>query len=129
MAKNYDPQPLIDMLEALRAERNESYREASMFAGLDHQSMRRYCVRRQRPQRQALLALADHFEVNPNDLLTLAGYQAMELFERADADPDSLPADIRPLIEDLRQIADPMLRRRLIEAIRLLLAEYVLNRQ
>jgi len=74
----YDLEPLVRLLEHLRAERNESYREASLNAGLDLEAVRRYCVQRQRPQMQALIVLADHFGVNPNDLLEVAGYRPLE---------------------------------------------------
>lgn len=74
---SYDPEPLVSLLERLRAERNESYREASLNAGLDSETMRRYCVRHQRPEMQALIILAEHYEVNPNELLAAAGYRGM----------------------------------------------------
>mgnify|MGYP000411212499 CR=1 FL=1 len=121
----YDPEPLVRMLEHLRAERNESYREASLNAGLDTETMRRYCVRKQRPQMQALIVLADHYGVNPNELLQAAGYAPLKLFERAAVDPESMPLDVKELLNDLSQIADPVLRRRVIDAIRLLVAGYL----
>jgi len=122
---DYDPQRLAEFLEALLKERNESYREASLRAGLDHGAIRRYIRRGQRPARTSLLALADHFGVNPNDLLVLAGYLPMEIFERLALDPQTMPSDILPLVEDLRCIADPVLRRRLVEAVRVLLTGYL----
>lgn len=122
---HYDARPLAAYLEQLLAERNESYREASLRAGLDHQAMRRYTRRGQRPARTSVMALADHFGVNPNVLLELAGYPPMEIFAQAEVDPTQMPADIRPLVEDLQQIADPMRRRELIAALRLLLAAHL----
>jgi hypothetical protein len=121
----YDPEPLVRMLEHLRAERNESYRAASLNAGLDPETMRRYCVRKQRPQMQALIILADHYRVNPNDLLQAAGYRPLELFERVEVDPESVPSDVKELMDDLSRIADPVLRRRVVEAIRLLIAGHL----
>jgi hypothetical protein len=121
----YDPEPLKACLEALLAEHNESYREASIRSTLDHQALRRYVVLGQRPSRSSVLALADHFGANPNDLLVLAGYPPMEIFERTIVDPESLPSDIRPLLNDLQRIADPVLRRRLVDALRLLIAGYL----
>jgi len=121
----YDPEPLKKCLEALLAEHNESYREASMRSDLDHQALRRYVVLGKRPTRQSLLALADHFGANPNDLLALAGYPPMEIFERVAVDPGSLPSDVRPLLNDLQSIPDPVLRRRLVESIRVLIAGHL----
>ena len=125
----YNPQPLVEMLEYLRAERNESYRAASLNAGLDAETMRRYCVLKQRPQMQALIVLADHYEVNPNDLLQAAGYRPLKLFERALVDPESVPSDVKELMDDLSRIADPVLRRRVVESIRLLIAGYLPGEQ
>ena len=122
---DYDPRPLAEFLKALLKERNESYREASLRAGLDHGAIHRYIHRRQRPTRTSLLALADHFGVNPNDLLVRAGYPPMEMFDRLALEPQTMPSDIRPLVEDLRRIADPVLRRRLVEAMRFLIAGYL----
>jgi transcriptional regulator with XRE-family HTH domain len=122
---DYDPIRLGQVLDELRQGRNESYREASLNAGLDHGALRRYICDGRRPQRQALIALADHFGVNPNELLPLAGYPPMKLFERVVVDPDSLPPDIGGLVEDLQRIPDRAQRRKLVEAVRVLLAGYL----
>jgi hypothetical protein len=37
----YDPEPFISRLEGLRKSHSESFREASLRAGLDHQTIRR----------------------------------------------------------------------------------------
>ena len=121
----YDPEPLVRMLEHLRHERNESYREASLRAGLDQEAVRRYCVRKQRPQMQALIVLADHYGVNPNDLLQAAGYRPLLLFERVEVDPDSLSSDVKELVDDLSRIADPVLRRQIVQAVRVLVSGYL----
>lgn len=117
--------PWAKLLEELRQARNESYREASLKSGLDHGALRRYICDGRRPQRQALIALADHFGVNPNELLPLAGYPPMKLFQRVAADPDSLPSDIGGLAEDLQRIPDRTQRRKLVEAVRVLIAGYL----
>lgn len=121
MAKGYDPTRLVALMEQLLEQRNESYREASLRAGLDHGAVRRYMRAGHRPDREALLLLADHFGVNPNDLLVAAGYAPLKMFERERTDLDSLSPDVRALAQDLERIADPVLRRRLVAAIRLLL--------
>lgn len=123
--REYDPRPLAELLTALLRERNESYRQASLRSGLDHQAVRRYVVNGQRPSRTSVLALADHFGVNPNELLVRAGYPPMELFTTAAVDLSRIPSDVQPLVADLQRIADPVLRRRLVEALRLLIAGYL----
>jgi transcriptional regulator with XRE-family HTH domain len=122
---DYDPERLAQVLDELRQTRNESYREASLNAGLDHGALRRYIADGRRPQRQALIALADHFGVNPNELLPLAGYPPMKLFQQVAVDPDSLPSDLGDLVADLQRIPDRSQRRKLVEAVRVLLAGYL----
>ena len=122
---DYDPVCLAQVLDEQRQSRNESYREASLNAVLHHGALRRYNCDGRRPQRQALIALADHFSINPNELLPLAGYPPMQLFERVAVDPDSLPSDIGGLVEDLQRIPDRAQRRKLVEAVRVLLAGYL----
>ena len=122
---DYDRARLAQVLDELRQGRNESYRQASLNAGLDHGTLRRYICDGHCPQRLALIALADRFGVNPNELLLLAGYPPMKLFQRVLVDPDSLPSDIGALIEDLQRIPDRAQRRRLAEAVRVLLAGYL----
>jgi transcriptional regulator with XRE-family HTH domain len=125
MAKGYDPKRLVPVLEELLEKKNESYREASLKAGLDHGSMRRYLRDGKRPSMNALFLLANHFEVNPNTLLVLADYPPMRMFEREPADLDKLTPDVRRLAEDLERIGDPTLRWRLAAALRLLIAGYL----
>lgn len=125
MAKGYDPAPLVAALEGLLAERNESYREAALRSGLDHSAVRRYVCEKRRPSREALLALGDHFGVNPNELLKLAGYAPLRMFERSTEDLGGVSVDVRELVDELERIGDPVLRRRLVEAIRLLIGGYL----
>lgn len=122
---DYDLAHLARLLDELRHAHNESYREASLRAGLDHGAMRRYICDGRRPQRQALIALADHFGINPNELLPLAGYAPLDLFDQVAVDPGSLPSEIGALVQDLERIPDRSQRRRLVEAVRVLIAGYL----
>lgn len=119
----YDPKPFITRLEQLLAERNESRREAALRAGLDHQTIRRY-LNGQRPDRQSLLVLADHFEVNPNEFLKLAGYQPLKIFEIKTTSAEALPPEAVDVAKDIARIADPGLRKAVAHAIRVLLKKY-----
>jgi transcriptional regulator with XRE-family HTH domain len=125
MPKPYDAKRLAAVFKRLLEEHNESYREASLRAGLDHAAVGRYIREEQRPSRGSILVLADHFGVNPNDLLELAGYKPLAIFEREPADLEDLSPSVRALLDDLESIADPVLRRRLAEAVRLLIAGYL----
>lgn len=111
--KEYDREAFGAYLEQLRQERNESYREASMAAGLDHGAMRRYINDKQRPTRESCIALADHFGVNPNELLTRAGYQAMHFFDRSLVDPMAYPPEVEEVASSLARL-EPVWRRRAV---------------
>jgi len=125
MSKRYDPSQLVPVLEKLLEERNESYRQASLQAGLDHGALGRYLRDKKRPSLNALFLLADHFDVNPNDLLVLADYPPLKMFEREPGNLDQVSPHVRALAEDLERIGDPVLRRRLAQAARLLIAGHL----
>ena len=75
--KPYDRAALAEYLEGLRRNRNESFRQAALRSGLDHGALLRYTKKHQRPTRESCIALADHFGVNPNEILTRAGYDPL----------------------------------------------------
>jgi transcriptional regulator with XRE-family HTH domain len=119
--KEYDRAAFAAYLEGLRQERNESYREASMAAGLDHGAMRRYIREKQRPTRESCIALADHFGVNPNELLTRAGYEAMHFFDRSLVDPSAYPPEVEEVASCLARMKPASRRREVCRAVRELL--------
>lgn len=119
----YDPQPFIARLEQLLVERNETMREAGLKAGLDHQAVRRY-LNGQRPTRTSLLILADHFEVNPNEFLQLAGYKPLKIFEIRTESAEALPPEAVDVAKDIARIPDPGTRKAVAQAIRTLLKKY-----
>jgi transcriptional regulator with XRE-family HTH domain len=121
--KKYNPRPFVKRLEQLLEERNETWREASLGAGLDHQTIRRY-MNGHRPDRQSLLVLADHFEINPNEFLQLAGYPTMKIFEVKTASAEALPPEAVDVAMDIARIADPGTRKSVVQAIRTLLKKY-----
>ncbi len=114
----YDRAAFAGYLERLLDERNESMREASLEAGLDHSALSRFITQRQRPTRESCIALADHFRVNPNEILTRAGYDAMHFFDRTLVDPEALPVEVAVLARYLSRIQPLARRRRLCQAIR-----------
>lgn len=119
--KEYDRAAFAEHLEELRQARNESYREASLAAGLDHGSMLRYIKKKQRPTRESCIALADHFEVNPNELLTRAGYEAMHFFDRSLIDPSAYPPEVEEVASFLARMEPASQRRQVCRAVRELL--------
>jgi transcriptional regulator with XRE-family HTH domain len=121
--KKYNSKPFVKRLEQLLEERNETWREASLSSGLDHQTIRRY-MNGHRPDRQSLLVLADHFEVNPNEFLQLAGYPTMKIFEVKTKSAKALPPEAVDVAMDIARIADPGTRRAVVQAIRMLLKKY-----
>jgi transcriptional regulator with XRE-family HTH domain len=118
--EKYNPKPFVKRLEQLLEEHNETWRDASLGAGLDHQTIRRY-MNGHRPDWQSLLMLADHFEINPNEFLQLAGYPTMKIFEVKTKSTEALPAGAVDVAMDIARIADPGTRKAVVQAIRTLL--------
>ena len=114
----YNREAFAAYLESLLAERNETMRSASIGAGLDHGALQRFIVKRQRPTRESCIALADYLKLNPNEILTRAGYAPMHFFDRSLVDPDALPAEVSELAGWLSRIQPPEMRRQLCAAVR-----------
>lgn len=70
----YEPERFIPYVKRLLEERNETAREASLRAGLDRSALWRFIRKGTRPHRDACILLAQHFGVNPNEMLQAAGY-------------------------------------------------------
>ena len=68
----YEPQPFIARLNELLKKNKESYREAALSSGLDHQAVRRILAGQQ-PSMTNCILLADHFGVNPNEFCNCSG--------------------------------------------------------
>ena len=71
-----------ELLFRLLEESGESYRAASMAAGLSSATISNHMRRAVRPMRNACIALADHFGINPNVMLEAAGYAPPRFFDR-----------------------------------------------
>jgi len=119
--KEYDREAFAEYLEGLRQEANESYRGVSVAAGLDHGALRRYIKKHQRPTRESCIALADHFGVNPNELLTRAGYEPMHFFDRSLVDPAAYPPEVEDVASYLARMKPASWRRAVCRAVRELL--------
>lgn len=123
MSANYEPQKLVARLTELLETRKESAREASLASSLDHQALRRF-LDGQRPNMIACILLADHFEINPNELLELGGWPTLSTFNIKTANAENLPVEAVEVAMDVARIEDPGLRREVADAIRLLLKKH-----
>lgn len=122
-SKNYDPDPLIGRVTELLKQHNESFREASLKTGLDHQAIRRLRAGN-RPQMHVCILLADHFGVNPNELLALAGWPTLKAFDIHTESAENLPPEAVEVAKAIAQIPSPGTRKTVAEAILVLVRKY-----
>jgi hypothetical protein len=119
----YDPEPFKKRLLQLLETKNETYREASLDSGLDHQAVRRILAGR-RPAMHICILFADHFGVNPNEFLELGGWPALKAFDIHAASAENLPPEAVDVAMDVARIPDPGTRKQVAIAIHMLLAKY-----
>jgi len=79
--QQYGPEPFRRLLLELLGRTGETYRRASRAAGLRGNAISRF-MEGARPSKHDCVALADHFGVNPNDLLQAAGIEDPKRRER-----------------------------------------------
>ena len=124
LQKPFIPEPFIARLKELMEKHNESYREAGMDAGLDHQAIRRI-LSGQRPAMVNCILLADHFEVNPNEFLELAGWPMLSVFDIRSVDKEKLPPEAVEVALVLAKISNPGVRKEVAQAIMTLVKKYI----
>jgi transcriptional regulator with XRE-family HTH domain len=117
---DYDAAPFQELLKELLEEAGESQSKAARITGLHQTSISGY-LRGTRPMRDACIALADHFGINPNVMLEAAGYASLHFFDRTLVDPRGLSPEAVDLARLVDQIEDRAARRRAIQAVRDLL--------
>jgi len=115
-------QPWAVLLEELCQARNESYRRASLAAGLDHGAVHRFVRGNCRPHRESCIALAHHFGLNPNEMLVAAGHEPLPWFDPSLVDASDYPFEVKQVAETLMRISSPRLRREICEALQTLTA-------
>lgn len=106
----YDPQPFITRLAELLKKQKESYREAALSSGLDHQAVRRILAGQQ-PSMTNCILLADHFRVNPNEFLALAGWPTLKAFDTLPIRQEQLPPEVVEVALSLAKITNPGVRK------------------
>jgi len=119
MNAEFDSEALTKRITKLLKDRNESLREAALESGLDHQALRRFMAG-QRPNMIACILLADHFDVNPNEFLQLAGWPALKVFDIQVTSAENLPPEAVDVAKDIARISDPGTRKMVSEAVRAL---------
>lgn len=119
----YDPEPFIQRLKGLLEKHNESYREAGLDSGLDHQAIRRI-LSGQRPSMVNCILLADHFGVNINEFLELASWPKLKTFDVQAIDSEKLPPESVNVALAVAKISDPETRKEVSEAILTLVRKY-----
>ncbi len=120
---DFDPEPLVSRIKDLLKKHNESYREASLRSGLDHQAIRRILAG-QKPQMHVCILLADHFGVNPNEILQLAGWPTLKAFDVMAIDVGNLPPEAAEIALAVAKISEPKVRREVTDAILILMKKY-----
>ena len=103
-AKTFNPKPFVDRIDQIMAKSNISMRQSGVESGLDHETIRRV-KDGQRPDMTHCIMLADYFDINPNELLQLADWPTLKVF-------------------DIAKIPDPGTRKEVAKAIRVLLKKY-----
>lgn len=106
----YDPQPFVTRLDELLKKNKESYREAALSSGLDHQAVRRILAGQQ-PSMTNCILLADHFRVNPNEFLALAGWPTLKAFETQAVSQEQLPPEVVEVALSLAKVTNPGTRK------------------
>ena len=126
--QDYEVDRFRNFVKPLLEQRDESYRQASMSAGLDETAISRY-FRGTQPMRDACIALADHFGVNPNEMLKAAGYAPLHFFDRRLIDPNAIPPDVEQFLGEIMKIENETIRKEMIEALRQVLKVQMMMRE
>ena len=88
----------------------ESYREAALSSGLDHQALRRILAGQQ-PSMTNCILLADQFGVNPNEFLALAGWPTLKAFDTQPISQAQLPPEVVEVALSLAKVTNPGTRK------------------
>lgn len=107
---DYDPQPFIARMNELLKKNKESYREAALSSSLDHQAVRRILAGQQ-PSMTNCILLADHFRINANEFLALAGWPTLKAFEIQAFNQEQLPPEVVEVALSLAKVSNPGIRK------------------
>jgi transcriptional regulator with XRE-family HTH domain len=116
--KSYDAKAFSRYLKGLVEASELTMRQVSLRAGLDHGAVSRF-VRGRHPHRDSCLLLAETLQVDPNQVLVMAGYEPMPVVDRSLIDPADFPPEVKEFAADLATIPADR-RREIIAALRVL---------
>ena len=119
----YTPEEFVPFVKRLVEESQQSMRQVSLGAGLDHAALYRYLNQGQRPNQDACIALAHYFKVHPNEMLQKAGYPPRAYFDLSLADPDEFSPEVKAVAQELMKIEDDAQRRRVAQTVLQLVEE------
>jgi hypothetical protein len=122
-ANTYASGPFVNRIKDLLKQRNQSYREAALKAGLDHQGIRRILAGQQ-PSLANCILLSNYFGVNPNEFLQLAGWPALKVFDVEIIKGEHLPQEAVDVALAVSKITNPNTRKQISSAILALIAAY-----
>jgi hypothetical protein len=117
---DYDATVFQEQLQQLLDETGESYSAAAHGSGLHQTTISNYMrdTSPSRPMRDACIALADHFGINPNKMLEAAGYEPLHFFDRRLVDPNAIPPYIEQLVGEIMKVENESMRREMVETLR-----------
>ena len=110
-------------MDELLKQHKESFREAALSSGLDHQAIRRIRAG-YRPNMPVCILLADHWGINPNELLMLAGWPTLKAFDIHTESAEHLPPEAVQVAKEIARIPNPGTRKTVAEAILVLVRKY-----
>ena len=116
--KTYDTAKFSRYLKGLVDASGLTMRQISLRGGLDHGSVARF-IRGRHPHRDSCLLLAEVLNVDPNEVLKMAGYEPMPVMDRTLIDPGEFPPEVKEFAADLASIPSAR-RREIIAALRAL---------
>lgn len=119
----YDPAQLVKRLTELMVKHNESYRETALRSGLDHQGVRRI-LSGQRPKMVSCILLAEHYGLNPNEFLSLAGLPKLKVFDIQTETTKNLPVEAVEVAKAVSRIQSPKKRKEVAQAILTMVNHY-----
>lgn len=119
----YTPEKFVPFLKELVAASKQSFRQISLGSGLDPGAVRRYINGGAKPSRDACVALAQYFNIHPNEMLEKAGYPARAFFDLSLADPSEFAPEVKEVAQELMKIEDVTIRRRVCSAVLQLVRE------
>jgi len=98
--------------------------EVSIDADLHHQAVRRF-KKGMRPTMLDCILLADYFDMNPNEMLNLAGWPALKVFSVQTENAEHLSPEAVNVALKISRIKKQAVRQKVAKAISTLAEQYL----